>query len=87
MNQYIHVIERRSDGWAPPMSTIRRVLRIAKKKGFRYDWNCCGVLESGALCFGDLSADETQADLVAVKSCITSGPYRFMTEREYLHQR
>jgi hypothetical protein len=77
----MHVIERRSDGYAPPMSTIRRVLRIAGRKGFRTDWDCVGVLETGALCFGSISDDTRPANLVAIK---LSGEYRFMTEREYL---
>ncbi|MCU1301994.1 MAG: hypothetical protein JWQ87_2278 [Candidatus Sulfotelmatobacter sp.] len=81
MAKYIHVIERRSDGWSPSMRTIRRVLRIAKRKGFRSDWNYAGILETGAICFADISADDSQADLVAIK---LSGEYHFMTEREYL---
>jgi len=78
--QYIHVVERRVDGFAPPMSTIRRVLRIAASKGFRSDWNYCGILESGALSFGDISADDG-VSLIAVK---LSGEYRFVTDSEYL---
>jgi len=84
MGSYMHVIERRRDGWAPPMRVIRYVLRRAKAKGFRSNWNYCGVLDSGALCFADLGADLNQADLVAVK---VSGEYKFMTEREYLDMR
>lgn len=81
---FIHVIERRSDGYAPPMSTIRRVLRIAKSKGLRSDWNFVGVLETGALSFGDISHAEPTTDLIAMK---LSGTYKFMTDREYLELR
>jgi hypothetical protein len=76
-----NIVERRSDGWRPSDQVIRYVLRLAKRKGFRSDWNYMGVLETGALCFSHLSDDPRQADLVAIK---LSGEYRFMTEREYL---
>ena len=78
----MHIIERRSDGYAPPLRTIRYVLRRAKKKGLRTDWDCCGVLETGALSFGCISEEKMRlSDLVAVK---LSGEWEFFTDREYL---
>ena len=76
----MHIIERSTDGYAPSMSTIRRVLRIAKRKGFRSDWDCVGVLETGALSFGNMADDMKTTNLIAIK---LSGEYRFLTEREY----
>ncbi|HTS04771.1 MAG TPA: hypothetical protein VMP68_04245 [Candidatus Eisenbacteria bacterium] len=77
----MHVIERRFDGYAPPMSTIRYVLRQAAKKGFRVDWDCCGVLEDGSLSFGCISGKERRlSNLIAMK---VSGKWRFFTDREY----
>ena len=78
----MHIIERRSDGYAPPMRTIRYVLRCAAKKGFRVDWDCCGVLETGALSFACIAEDLSRpSDLIAVK---LSGEWQFFTDREYL---
>ena len=78
----MHVIERRSDGYAPPLRLIRYVLGRAKVKGFRTDWDCCGVLETDALAFGYISEEAMRpSDLIAVK---LSGEWRFFTDREYL---
>lgn len=81
-SEVMHIIERRSDGYAPTLRTIRYVLRRAARKGFRVDWDCCGVLETGALSFGCVSEEVMRvSDLVAVK---LSGKWEFFTDREYL---
>ena len=79
----IHIIERRSDWYAPSLPTIRRILALAKAAGFRSDWDYCGVLEDGALSFGS-SGDNLKVNLIAVR--VRRGKYEFMTEREYLNR-
>lgn len=81
MAQEIHIIERRSDGYAPSLRTVRRILRIANRRGLRIDWDYVGVLETGALCFGNGDTMPGTSDLVAIK---LSGEYRFMTNAKYL---
>jgi hypothetical protein len=76
----ILVIERRRDGFRPSMNMILGVMREAKRQGFRSDWDCCGVLDSGALLFGCLADDMKPTNLIAVNF---SGEWNFYTEREY----